>query len=255
MSFLPSFRGAFRRQFAFLLVAVALFVAPACSRTNADGGIESKVDSDGPQGLFFMTKYWIATRSLEKAVWYFAPDGRIFKDLAHGVTSVDLSAHQGPSGSYKLIGNQLEATWSDGKKSASTFEHKKGDVGFAWDTGLFAPMKPFTNAAAVVGSYEGGESVGGGGNLVIVARSLELRADGSFTSTGISSAKSTSSGTQFSGGGQSAEKGKWSLAGLSITLTGEDGVARRMIAFPFDDEATPIYPDRMFLGGMMYKRR
>ena len=41
--------------------------------------------TDQISGLFYMQKYWIATRNLEKAVWYFAPDGVASLEIKRGV--------------------------------------------------------------------------------------------------------------------------------------------------------------------------
>jgi hypothetical protein len=40
----------------------------------------------------------------------------------------------------------------------------------------------------------------------------------------------------------------------SFTFKDDAGKTVRQIAFPFDDDSTPIYPDHLFIGGTLYKR-
>lgn len=206
-----------------------------------------------PEGLYYMQKYWIATRFLEKSCWYFAPDGKFYENLSTGFSPADLEAHKGSKGTYKADGGNLEVIWSDGKSSKGELEIVPG--GFNWDTGMFAPVEEFTKGKSLVGSYEGGASLGGGGNSVIVSKSLRLDEDGTYTMSGISSLSSTSNGTQAKVGGQSDTSGRWSLNGFVLQLTKSDGVSEKHIAFPFDDDKTPTYPDRLFIGGTIYKRQ
>ena len=209
--------------------------------------------SGKPQGLYYMQKMWIATRYLEKSCWYFAPDGKFYENLSSGFSPADLDSHKGPKGTYKAGRGTLEVTWSDGKSSKSELEIVPG--GFNWDTGMFMPVEPFSAGKSIAGSYEGGTSLGGGGNSIIVSKSLRLDADGTYAMSGISSLSSTSNGTQAKVGGQSDANGRWILDGFVLRLTSSDGASSQHIAFPFDDEKTPAYPDRLFVGGTMYKRQ
>ena len=52
-----------------------------------------------------------------------------------------------------------------------------------------------------------------------------------------------------------AVTGRWDLRGISLTLHPAEGAAIRRIAFPDDDPKTVVKPDRMFFGGLVYKRR
>jgi hypothetical protein len=88
-----------------------------------------------------------------------------------------------------------------------------------------------------------------------VSRSITLRGDGTYERGGVSSFKSTGEGSEVSVGGSSENSGKWELSGYSLTLTERDGKVVRGIAFPFDDEATPVKPDRFFFAGTMYKKQ
>ncbi|MFY7875453.1 MAG: hypothetical protein ACOVQM_08420 [Pirellula sp.] len=206
-----------------------------------------------PEGLFYMQKMWIATRYLEKSCWYFAPDGKFYENLSSGFSPEDLAAHKGPKGTYKLNQGNLEVTWSDGQSSVSPIEIETG--GFNWDTGMYLPVEPFVAGKSIVGFYEGGSSFGGEGNSVIVSKSLRLESDGRYTMSGIATVSASSNGTQARVGGENQEEGRWQLDGFILSLSKSDGTSVQHIAFPFDDEKTPIYPDRIFVGGTMYKRQ
>ena len=213
----------------------------------------AKMVNGKPEGLYYMQKMWIATRYLEKSCWYFAPDGKFYENLTAGFSPAELDAHKGSKGTYKAGRGTLEVTWSDGKSSKADLEIVPG--GFNWDTGMFMPVEGFKSGKSVTGAYEGGASFSGGNSSIIVSKTLRLDADGTYSMSGISSLTSTSDGTQAKVGGQSDAKGRWTLDGFVLHLTGSDGVSSKHIAFPFDDEKTPIYPDRLFVGGTMYKRQ
>lgn len=216
----------------------------------------AKVQHGRPEGLYFMTRYWISTHSLEKAVWYFSADGKVYQNLEHGFSEADLAAHKGPKGTYKRSEKELEIAWSDGKTAKSEVEIDKADPRcFMWDMGSFCPVSAFENAAAAAGTYEGGESLSGSGNSVIVSKTLKLGADGKFTWEGVSFVQGTTDQSTLSAGASGATTGNWTLDSYTITLTGSDGKTLRMIAFPYDDEKTPLKPDWMFFGGMMYRKQ
>ena len=143
----------------------------------------------------------------------------------------------------------LEVTWSDGQSSVSPIEIETG--GFNWDTGMYLPVEPFVAGKSIVGFYEGGSSFGGEGNSVIVSKSLRLESDGRYTMSGIATVSASSNGTQARVGGENQEEGRWQLDGFILSLSKSDGTSVQHIAFPFDDEKTPIYPDRIFVGGTM----
>jgi hypothetical protein len=208
-----------------------------------------------PVGLFFMTRFWAANNSLEKAAWYFAPDGTVYQNLQSGFSAEDLRAHAGPKGQCKPQGDKLEVTWSDGKKTSSTIKVSASGTGFSWNAGIFSAVKLFEKPADLVGVYEGGESLAGASGNAIVSKRLELRADGTFSWSGISFASVTSDASRISVAGNDASTGRWELSGASVTLTNDKGVEVRRIVFPYDDENTPVKPDRVFFGGLLYKKR
>jgi hypothetical protein len=239
---------------AVLLVAFVAACGGSDETVNAaqgkDGPPAARWSSGVPVGLFFMTRFWPSSGSLEKSVWYFAPDGSVYRELTEGFSAADLAAHTGPKGKAARIGEDLEITWQDGKKSKAGYSATA--TGFGWDAGIFTPVKPISGAAAIAGSYEGGESLSSGS---AVSRSIELRADGTYVRGATASVTSRSDQSQVSAGASGSGSGKWTVSSYSITLTDNAGKAVRQIAFPYDDTSTPITPDHLYIGGTMYKKR
>lgn len=209
-----------------------------------------------PVGMYFMTRYWIATGSLEKSVWYFSPDGEAYENLLTGFSAEDLANHKGRHGKLSVSGDSMTITWSDGKEATSKLErdHDGSGDGFAWDTGLFAPVKAFDDPSELAGKWEGGESLVHGGDFIAASHSLDIHPDGTYSGESVASVKGTTEHSEIGGGSSSSAEGKWQLDGWSLILTHPDGTTTRGIAFPFDDEATPVKPDRFFFNGTMYKK-
>lgn len=215
--------------------------------------VRARFDGDRPVGLYFMTRYWSYTGTLEKAAWYFAPDGRVYRNLENGFSESDLAAQSGQRGTFEVDGDAMTVTWSDGK--STTNELERDDTGFGWDMGIFIPVEPFSDEDELVGTWEGGESLSHGGSHVSVAKTLELREDGTFTWDAVSFVERESAETELSASAGGSSSGTYRLSGHSLLLTDTSGVTIRGIAFPYDDEETPVKPDRFFFRGTMYKQR
>lgn len=213
----------------------------------------AKMSNGNPVGVYFMTRYW--SGNLEKAAWYFTPDGKVYQNLDSGFSEAELAAHKGPQGTFKVAGSEMEVTWAKGKPSKSAMEIDKANPDcFMWDMGSFIPVKPFEKAADAAGTYEGGESLSHAGNKVIVSKKLELRADGTFSWEGVSIVSGETGQSKLEAGATGATTGTWKLEGFTLTLDGGGKTIRR-ICFPFDEEKTPIKPDWMFFGGLLYKKK
>jgi hypothetical protein len=245
------------RKICVWFVCVSLAAASVASagaaeqRGTADEPPAASFSGGVPVGLYFMTRF--TGTSLEKAVWYFAPDGSVYQNLTEGFSAADLAAHKGYKGKAARSGDQVVVTWADGKSTKSNY--KATATGFGWNGGIFTPVKPIASAAAIAGSYSGGNSLASGGSWIAGSSALELRADGTYSRGGVGSATSTSGRSQVSSGGTSAASGKWTAGKYSIAFTDESGKTVRQIAFPYDDSDTPITPDHLYIGGTMFKRR
>ncbi|RAK69709.1 TPR end-of-group domain-containing protein [Hymenobacter edaphi] len=225
--------------------------APAAGTTTPP--VAAKVSGNKPVGLFFMTRYWISNGALEKHTWYFAPDGRVYVDPP-GFSAAELAAHRGERGSYQVSGGTMTVKWAGGSTSTSTVENPQA-ASFTWDMGNFTGVRPFASSQALIGSYEGGESLSSGLGSAITSRTLTLRPDGTFSREGVSSFKSTSDASTIGTGAQSQGAGRWQLNGYFLTLTDGQGQVTRGIIFPFNISGTAARPDRLYFNGTMYKRQ
>lgn len=219
---------------------------------EVDQPVEAGFQGDLPVGLYFMTRYTPATQSVEKAVWYFAPDGAVFCQLEAGFSKTDLAAHAGLRGKLARSEGGLEITWSAGGKTLSKME--RDGTGFAWDMRIFNPVTAFDHASEAAGVYECVESMPPGTSASIAQR-LELRPDGTFDWEGVTITPGNGPTPVAKSGNNESTTGRWELTGFSLQLTTSKGVSLRRFVFPSDDEKTVIKPDRLFFAGLMFKRR
>lgn len=225
---------------------------PAPANGPAQAPAAAKLGSSGPVGLYYMTRYWVASRNLEKATWYFSPDGMAYENPTGDFSAASLAATASSQGKISLSGKKLTFTTTKGKDTGKSFASEydpQPEGGFYWNTGSFIPVKPLPSAKTIVGKWQGGFSVTG----AMVARSLDLRADGTFNMTGAASVESRTDGNEVRAGASGQiTSGQWTVSGYFMTLTGTNGVTRRSIAFPFDSEETPVNPDYFYFDGIMW---
>lgn len=212
----------------------------------------AKLGNNGPVGMYFMTKYWFATRSLERATWYFSPEGMAYENPTGDFSAASLAATATSQGKISLQGKDLIFTptkGADAGKETRAEYDPQPEGGFYWNTGSFIPVAAFTSSRGIIGKWQGGFSVAGAS----VARTLELNADGTFKLTGAASVESRTDGSEVRAGSSGAIlSGQWNVSGFFMTLTGTDGTTRRSVTFPFDDKATPANPDQFFFDSIMW---
>ncbi len=216
---------------------------------------ESKIE-----GLFYMQRYDMVSQHLEKAVWYFGADGKVYVNPEVGFSASELAEHKGLSGTYQIAGGQINIAWSNNSKSKGKLE--VAEDSFSFDTATFLPVKPFQNASQMVGNYEGGSSFTFSGNSTAIAKTLNLRADGTFSSSGIANFSTTRDETNDSdtnnkeliASGRGSSTGTWSLSGYTLTLSSPGEVDLKGIVFPLFHDESKGAPDRLFFRGIAYKK-
>jgi hypothetical protein len=243
-------------QLVALSLVVCLLLVRPHGLSAQDTPEKAALTTKGPVGLYFMVRYLSFSRTLEKAAWYFSSAGDAYENLQTGFSREDLAAHPGRKGKFQSNGQMMSIRWADGTVTQSEIERdtQVKDT-FMWDLGAFAPATPFTDSKSAAGIYEGGESISGGGNKAATAQKLELKADGTFTWSGIGLVQGATEKTTLESGATGATSGKWKLSSYSISLTTSDGKILRRIAFPYDDTDTAIKPDYIFFGGLMLKKK
>jgi hypothetical protein len=206
-----------------------------------------------PVGLFLMSRTWAQTKTEEKLTWYFAPDGTVYQNLEHGFAPADLTAHPGPKGTCRLIGKILEITWSDHRKSSGIIQRSR--TGFAWDRGTFVPALPLPAGMSLSGAYEGGETLSFSRNRAPLARTLELRDDGTFLWRGVSLQSRISHPDRIDAASNGFDTtGRWQANGYALALVDSEGRIFRRIAF-LSEAPSPASPARIIFAGTVYSRK
>ena len=225
--------------------------APVAAQAVA-APIPSRITPAGPEGLFFMTRFWMATGSLEQKLWYFTTDGRVFDSPGGVFTPEQLERDSRRHGRGSLANKKLTVKWSDGKVIESNFEVDSSGNGFAWDGGLFnAVAKP--DWSKVSGFFEGGASYSHSSGRGSSISGLTLRPDGTFTLSRSSSFRSENSTSVATAGSVAAPlEGKWKGEGYELTLTFADGRIERHVSFPTPDARDASKVGMLFFNGSMH---
>ncbi len=206
-----------------------------------------------PVGLYIMTRYWIATRSLETSSWYFSPDGMAYENPTGDFSAGELAKCK-YQGRISLSGNDLTLTTSNGKTETGSYEPNPDQKAFYWNTGNFVPAKGFNKPGAVTGKWQGGFSSsfsGGGGS---VARTLTLNADGSYSLSSTAGISASSEGSTATAGSSGENSGTWEAGQYFLTLRGADGSVSRSVAFPFAIKGSEELPDKFYYDGILWSR-
>ena len=225
-------------------------LAPAAQAVAAP--IPSRITPAGPEGLFFMTRFWMATGSLEQKLWYFTPDGRVFDSPGGVFTPDQLERDSRRHGRGSLANKKLTVKWSDGKVTESNFEIDSAGKGFAWDAGIFSAVaKP--DWSKVSGYFEGGASFSNSSGSGTAISGLTLRPDGTFTLSRSASLRSENSTSIATAGSVAAPlEGKWTGEGYELTLTFADGRIERHVSFPTPDARDANKVGMLFFNGSMH---
>lgn len=214
--------------------------------------VPARLGPEGPVGLFFMTRFWAMSGSLEQRLWYFAPDGRVYETPGATFTGEALDRDSRRHGRRSLKEGRLTVTWSDGKVTTSAYTTDATGEGFGWDAGIFSGVRP-PDWSKVAGYFEGGASSSLGGNAATSVSGLTLRADGTFSwSTGATLRGQTESSVVTAGAAGGARTGRWRGEGYQLTLTFGDGQARTFTAFPVTARDQPAQVDMLFFNGAMH---
>jgi len=222
--------------------------APRPAPATGPSPVAGRMAGGRPLGLFFMTRYIPVWHSLEKATWYFAPNGQVF----HNPQGLDAAGYAalppGDRGVYQA-GATPTVQWADGRTQPFKVEPTGGNT-FNYDTGIFVGMGPFGSTREIVGRFEGGNSVKG----AAAASGLELRADGSYSGSASGTVSANTSQGTFTGGSSGESAGRWSLSGWVLTLTDNTGRTTRSMAYPIEKDEKTGQVARFYFNNVAYKR-
>jgi hypothetical protein len=220
-------------------------------RTELALPVAPRLTSEGPVGLYFMTRFWMSS-GLEQKLWYFDADGRIYQSPGSKFTPEALDRTAERRGRRMLVGEKLKVTWSDGKVTESQYKADANQSGFSWDAGIFSAV-PTPDWSKVAGYFEGGASFSSGAGGGTSVSGLTLRADGTFAWSRSASLRGLNQTSQVTAGSVSApQEGRWKGEGYQIALTFSDGRTERFVAFPTLDPADKTKIGMLFFNGSMH---
>lgn len=227
-------------------------VAPTVSASDTIQPEPARLTADGPVGLFFMTRFWAFSGSLEQLLWYFTADGRVFQSPGGVFTTAELERDSRRHGRFSLAGDKMTVKWSDGKISESHYKVDSSGKGFGWDAGIFSQVaKP--DWSTVSGYFEGGASFSTGSGGGTSVSGLTLRKDGTFSwSQSASLRNETTESVATAGSARAPMDGTWKGDGYQLTLTFADGQSKSYVSFPTPDIRDKTKIGMLFFNGYMH---
>ena len=192
-------------------------------------------------GLYFRIQQYFNGTSLSINQEHFAfwSDGRLYRGVpSGGLEFFDYAAARqktpGNCGTYSITGDKITFTMADGKSATHGFKRAPG--GFNLDGIFTSRQKSYKPGQRLAGLYDGGASVGGGGNGSYVAsvKSLTFAADGTFQGSTIGALSANTAAGTVTGKSETADSGTYALGGNTLTLRHQGGPVTRHTVYPYD---------------------
>ena len=217
-----------------LLAATALAFLFACntSEQTTDGATGSATEINAPKGnLYLRTYMWTGMygTSLDISWIYMDEDGNIVKNPKHGVNPVDWAKEKQDNakytGTYKIEGDKLNISWSDGKTASWSLEKKDGEYSII-DGGITTKQEGLPEDYRIEGQYASSVVLPN----VAATSTLVFKKDGTFTSSNYG----TVSTHDVSGESKSANTGTYQISGNTLTMKFPDGKVEKSVITIWD---------------------
>jgi hypothetical protein len=204
--------------------------------------------------------------------YYFLPDGHVFYGIPPGgtvkqkPTGEDIAALMKASpknlGVYKVTGDQLTIQYPGAKPTTDKASiQKNGDLGTivvngAWAVrqGRFKDSQTLDARYATTSTIKaGGDESHGGGDRINVSslNTLDFHADGTFGGAGAVDLGVASKTLNTGSSSKSADHGKYSISGNTLTMTHADGKTELVTVYPIPDkDESP--PKHLNINGVIY---
>jgi len=157
--------------------------------------------------------------SLDISWIYMGADGVVVYNPKHGVNPINYQAevadNAGNAGHYKIAGDMINVTWSNGKTASWKMEYDKSGVVSAIDGGIVTLQPPLPAGYRLSGRYAASAVMPN----VSAVNTMIFKKDGTFTSER-SGAVST---TNTSGYADNTYAGTYTINGNTLTLTFNSG--------------------------------
>lgn len=201
--------------------------------TNVGGGILN--------GLYFHPSYDDTT------VWYFGPNGRVYSRMSEGFTQAGLAAENAAyRGTYRLNGDKLIMT--NANNYTRDYAYKVSGGRPSLNDLPLELVTAVANPQSLVGEY----FHNGGNGSIQTAKTLILRADGTYTQEGVGSYKADD-GERY--GGSSGNTGTWQYANHTLTFRAQNGTVTQKIAILPPKGSMSSAIGALYLGGTFYRRK
>lgn len=224
--------------FSFLL---AMFVVTACNDAQS-----SNTAPDASKGTLYLRTYmWTGAygSNLDISWLYFSNDGVLVRNPKHGVDPLDAAKEKADNakntGTWKIEGNKILVSWSDGKQASWSFEKKNGVMSII-DGGIVTVQSGMPAGYRLEGKYAALSVLPNVSN----SQTLVFKKDGTFSmnSTG------TVTTSDVSSIASSDNEGKYTITGNTLTLTFGNGDVKKSVITIWDmgDEKNLVINTRYF---------
>ncbi|MFC4425222.1 hypothetical protein [Deinococcus navajonensis] len=213
----------------------------------------------GLGGLYFRLRIFGNTTIEE--YFYFLPDGQVTLVLPQGgLDPLDQrwlaelrKRHPENMASYRLEGGDIVFSIPGKPPRRESFARDAdGNLSIG---GLFTKrVARFANGQRMSARYSYAGGASGGGTSVSAGSTLILRADGSFSASGVAGASMSAGGQTETARSSSQSSGRYQLSGNTLVLSHVDGRTTRHTVFPYFLKGDPgDYPRWFYLDGAQMK--
>ncbi len=216
-----------------LLSLTALALLFAC---NGSEQVSAAAESDQMQpkvtgDLYLRTYMWTGMygTSLDISWIYMDKSGKIVKNPKHGVNPVDWTKEKKDNpkntGTYKVQGNKLAITWSDGSTASWSLEKKAGKYSII-DGGITTVQTGMPKNYRIEGQYSSSVVLPN----VAATSTLVFSKDGTFTSSNYG----TVTTPDVTGESTKSNKGTYDISGNTLTMKFPDGKVEKSVIAIWD---------------------
>jgi hypothetical protein len=215
-----------------MLAVTALALLFACNGSGEVSAADSEEMAPKVTGdLYLRTYMWTGMygTSLDISWIYMDKSGNIVKNPKHGVNPVDWvkekQTNAKQTGTYKVQGNKLAITWSDGSKASWSLEKKAGKYSII-DGGITTIQTGMPKNYRIEGQYSSSVVLPN----VAATSTLVFSKDGTFTSSNYG----TVTTPDVSGESTNSNKGTYDISGNTLTMKFPDGKVEKSVIAIWD---------------------
>lgn len=215
-----------------MLAITALALLFACNGSGEATAADTEEMAPKVTGdLYLRTYMWTGMygTSLDISWIYMDNNGRIVKNPKHGVNPVDWTKEKKDNpkltGTYKVQGNKLAITWSDGKTESWSIEKKGGKYSII-DGGITTKQTGMPKNYRIEGQYSSSVILPN----VAATSTLVFSKDGTFTS----SSYGTVTTPDVTGESTKSNKGTYDITGNTLTMKFPDGKIEKSVIAIWD---------------------